>query len=507
MNSRRAASLKVLFLQPPSPPRLDVLRDFAGGFGTAEKCERPDFGHTGTPMPYMPFLYAAGRVRETGFEVAFLDGQALHLDKQETLSRVQAVMPDIVAISLSLPSLEEDLEFAIAIRGLLPDCRIIAGGTVAKVLTEKILRSSAIDFAVVGFEEETIPKVVDMIAGADTGPVEGTAALENGRLTKTVCGQPPDLNNLSLPPYDLLPLDGYRSWEFPLEKSFLGVNFGRQRRYFPLFLSRGCSFACGYCPYPLGFGDRVRVRSEVSALAEIEHLYNNHGIDAFIFRDQNFTLSRKRVERLCRSIATSRMSIMWSCETRVDLVDKQLLKVMRNAGCRRIFFGVETGDKEVFQQSGKPGVHYEQIKLAFKLCRRYGITPCAHVMVGIPGESGDSARITEQLLRRIGASQGNCSVATPYPGTEFYQQMLAEDNIKATRWSEFTGNDPVMDLPDQSMAQIREAKEYLRAYFRTQERNSLRKRFGSLIKPSLRRIRQTIFERRDSAVKTGVIGE
>lgn len=504
MNSRR---LKVMFLQPPSPPGIDVMRDFAGGFGTAESCERPRFGHSGTPMPYMPFLYAGAGVRQNGHELAFLDGQALDLDKRETISRLQAFKPQVVAIVLNLPSLEDDLAFATSIRELLPDCKIIGGGTVAKALTEEILCGGAIDFAVTGFEEKSIPEIVDSIASGNLNPVKGTAVRQNGKLINASDEQPPDLDSLNLPPYDLLPLDRYRSWEFSLEKSFMSVQFGQPRRYFPIFLSRGCAFLCDYCPYPVGFGRRVRGRSEEKVMAEIEHLYKNHGIDAFIFRDQNFTLAKKRVENLCRAIVKARLPIMWSCETRVDLVDKSLLELMRRAGCRRIFFGVETGDKDVFQESGKPGVRYEQVKQAFSLSRQNGIIPCAHVMVGIPGETGDSARTTEQLLKQIGAVHGNCAVATPYPGTKFYERMRAADYIKGRQWSEFTGNDPVLDLPGQNPTQIRKSKEHLRAFFRAQSRNTLRKRAGSLVKPPLEQIYRLISGRRKPAVKAGVMSE
>ncbi len=438
---------KVLALQPPSPPFLNVMRDYAGEYGVAGKSDRSDYGHEGAVVPNMSLVYGTSVLAQAGYEVRFIDGQAEQLSLDETLRRVSGFAPEVIVSALSLPSLDGDLKLLEAIAERLPSARIVCLGTVCKKLYTPVLDSPCVTAAIRDDAEVVLPGLVRaLLAGGDLAEVKGIAYRKpDGSLAVTAPAEPVrDLDSLPMPPYHLLPMDRY--WH--------GA-FGSDCRYMEVLDSRGCPHRCGsYCPYPFAFGRKVLLKSPERVVDEVELLHREFGVDGFIFRAQNFTVPRQHAEGICEGILARGLKIRWLCETRLDAVDRSLLGLMKRAGCERIHYGLESGDPERFAAVGKPGCRFEGIAQAVAETQQAGIHARLNVVLGLPGESWGSVRRTIRTLREIRPDSVLSAIITPYPGTLLYQEAKEKGLLLTEEWSEYTGFHPVMRTETMSASDL-----------------------------------------------------
>ena len=321
--------MRVLILQPPSPPSMNVKRDLAGGMGVADPSKRLRFGHDRRyiTMPYLSLLYAAGVLERDGHEVTFLDAQEKDLDKAEVVAAVQQHRPEAVVQLMNLPSVYGDIEILKAVRDGVSGVRTIAVGTVTIPLFELISESGAVDAIVRGDPEMMLSPMLEVLSGNESEAFDRI----NGVLVNRKVGHVGDLDAMPRVPYHLVALERY--WYFP---------FGVGVPYASVFASRGCSYHCYYCPYPMGFGNLIVHRDPVKVVDEIEDVYHTRGVRAILFRDQVFTMDREKTLRLCDEILRRGLKISWVVETRLDKVDEALVRRMREAGCVRMHFGIES---------------------------------------------------------------------------------------------------------------------------------------------------------------------
>jgi radical SAM superfamily enzyme YgiQ (UPF0313 family) len=139
-----------------------------------------------------------------------------------------------------------------------------------------------------------------------------------------------------------------------------------------------------------------------------------------LFYDDTFTMNRKRTLALCKSLLDRKIDLPWSCETRVDLVDLELLIEMRKAGCYLISFGVESGNQTILD-SLKKGIKLEDAKMAFQLTKKAGIQTVGYFMLGSPGDTPDTIKETIEFAKSVDADFAQFSITTPFPGTELYE--------------------------------------------------------------------------------------
>jgi len=439
----------ILVLNPPSPPHLDVCRDYAGGFGVAWHTKREDYGQSMKPC-FHPFLpYASGVLSSQGYSYSVLDSQRLKLNGSQTLMSVKKRNPDIIFSLIGLPSQKKDVELLNSIKNSLPNTRIVGVGTVCRFLQNDILLKSKID----AVSRSSYPYVSNMNTlirafslGHDLKAVPEVSFAKNGNVISTPATTDTELDRLLPPCYDALELDGYQNF---VDKS------GNVYEYVPVLTGKGCSYACVYCPYPLGFGNTWTHKSPDSILNEIEQL-SLRGFKAFAFRDQSFPMDKKFTTEICEEIISRKLDIAWVCEARVDIVSKSLLELMKKSGCKRIHYGVETGDPTLIKL-GKPGINLETTRKAFRLTKELALWTNAHVILGWPDESLETLRKTYQLLLEIEPDSVNWNFLTPYPGTKLYE-IAKENNLILTHdWSNYTSHTVVMKTKWLNGSQLQEA--------------------------------------------------
>jgi anaerobic magnesium-protoporphyrin IX monomethyl ester cyclase len=440
---------KIMLLNLPSPPGMNVSRDFAGGFGIAGGSSRPRYGHdNGWPViPNVPLATTAAVLREQGYPVAYCDAQAEDLATEQVHDRVKEFQPDWIFSQLNLPSLVGDLAFVRDLKRTFPTLRVGAFGPACRACTAEVLNGGG-DAAILGDPEIIVPNLLN---AKDNSPVAGIAQWgPAGMTTSTEAPRLGDLDSLPRPAYDLLPMERYRH-----------AYFGWQHRFMAFQTSKGCAFGCSYCPYPYGFGDRAIYAAPEHVVEELAYLAKEHQVRAILFRDQNFTLPRRHAEAICQGMIEKRLPLSWVCETRFDCVDAKLLALMQQAGCIRIHFGLESADPALLPLA-KPGLKLEQAEMALEVCRRLHIHAHVFMLVGLPNESWDSVHTTLRALRRLAPDSVQVAIVTPYPGTAYYEQAKAQGLLQTEDWRMYDGFHPVMRTANLTAAELVQAQNHLR---------------------------------------------
>lgn len=443
--------MKILMLQPPSPPGMNVKRDYAGGMGVADPSDRKVFGHDPgyITLPYMSLLYTTGVLDAAGHEVRFLDAQADNLGLEAVIQEVQSFKPEITVGVLNLPSLYGDLEVLKAIRDAVPETRTIAIGSVAQPLLDFVVDAKAAHGVVRGDPEVILETLIDAVLN---GGHEDEIEKKGEVLTNRAVSHVESLSALPPIPYHLIPIEKY--WYH---------GFGRGVRYAAIFASRGCSYNCYYCPYPMGFGKRIVHNDALAVVDEIEKLYNEHNVRGILFRDQVFTMDWAKTTVLCDEIIRRGLKIQWVIETRLDRVNEELLHKMKAAGCVRIHYGLESGDPKLFKLVGKEGAasSMEQLIENFIMTERVGIHPHMFVLIGLLGETWETIRNTIKTIKRIRPLTLQVSVVTPYPGTKLYDVAKEKGLLTTDDFSQYTGFKAVSRTDDMSADDLVEARDLI----------------------------------------------
>lgn len=454
---------RIALLNLPSPPGMDVYRDTAGAYGTAQYVRRRDYGHSSNVFfpTFIPYL--ATRLQRESYRVTILDGQVEQCTLGGFAERVEREHPGVVVAMLSLPSIWGDCSILMEVKRRLPRTVLIGIGPASIPLARDVLEKSGVDLLVKGTYPFYHAPILEVLRGLETKPlsqarqVAGAIFLDEAKSGRPLVDLPAraddgdgSLDDLDLEVYRQIPTAKYRI-------AAMGPN-GRLTNYFPLLGGKGCPFGCMYCPYPPGYGRRLVLKSPSFVADEMEFLHENFGVNAFLFRDQLFTANRQRVETLCDSILAKRLDVHWAVEARVDEVSRPLLNRMHSAGCIRIQYGVETGDAALLQEIGKPGLAMERIREGFDSTVGEGIFAVAFVLFGLPGENLAAANRTIDFVLHLNCDNVLCSVVTPYPGTKLFDMARENQLILTYDWSRYTSRHVVMrtkELSGEDLSRVR----------------------------------------------------
>ena len=198
-----------------------------------------------------------------------------------------------------------------------------------------------------------------------------------------------------------------------------------------IMTSRGCPYNCAFCATSI-WKRKVRYRSIDKVIEEIQLIMNQYGTRQFTLKDDSFTVNRKRVLEFCQKLIERKIKINWECNTRVDHVDEELLKKMKEAGCNSIKVGIETGSKRVLELMNKR-ITLSQCREAAKLFKKVGIYWTGYFMMCIPTETKEEIYQTMKFMQELKPDFASFSVYEPYPGTELFDIGIEEGLIQSAR--------------------------------------------------------------------------
>lgn len=342
------------------------------------------------------------------------------------LEDLQALKPKFIGISIFTLDYFLGMELAAYIKQRY-DCQIVMGNVHASLFPEDcIFPGSPVDFAVIGEGEETLTELLE--AANKSGNFENIAGLcflKEGKFFKTASRQAMNIAELPLIPFEKINMDYYLKPRQILIRDLVisGVDF---------FTGRGCPFFCDFCAansifQAQGVKKGVRYQSLDNVFANVDVLVKKYRIDGFYILDDTFTVSEERVIEFCRRIKP--YGIVWGADTRANLINQKMLKIMKTSGCIQLDFGVESGSPEMLKKVSK-GITIEQTISAFKMCEEAGIRTLANILINLPGEEESHIKETEDLLKIIKPDVINVSVLKPYPATPIFEENIKMDHVE-----------------------------------------------------------------------------
>jgi len=401
-------------------------------------------------IPPLGILYIAAVLEENGVDVEVIDCAAGDIGYSGIEKRVKETEPFLVGITSTTPLIPEALRSAEAVRRV-SNAYIVLGGPHATFMHNEILRENAsIDIIVKGEGEYTVLDIYRTLrTGGDLAAVDGIVYRRGERIVENP-DRPPveDLDALPYPARHLVPPDNYRVFDDNLAVA-------------TMICSRGCPMQCSFCASSALHGKRVRRRSTGDVVEEIRQIQDNLGISAIGFMDDTFTLYPRWVAEFCREVIEQDLGIEWGCTARVDRINRSLMDLMKKAGCHTLFFGVESGDQGILDRV-KKGTHIDQIKQVFATAHDLGMRTIASAAIGLPGETRETANKTIKFVKSLKPSFALFSVATPYPGTDFFSK-IREDGSLQMDWSQY---DLLSSVVETSSLTREEIKKLQRKAFR-----------------------------------------
>lgn len=377
--------------------------------------------------PPLGLLYLASSIKKfTGCAVEVLDAQPFRWTYAQLEDHLKGKRFDVVGITTMTFTLIDAYKTAKLIRKIMPEAKIILGGTHTHLFPCETINLKSVDFALMGEAELSFVEFLKNIDNSSSYPkIPGLVYYDkNGKIIRNDFVPMTNLDEIPLPERNLLNVKHYSSL---LSRGALSTT---------IISSRGCPFQCAFCDRPLSpITSRFRYRSAKNVADEICDCLEL-GIKDFLFYDDTFTVNRRRVLDVCEEILERNIKIRWDIRTRVDTVDEEMLGSLKKAGCVAIHYGVEAGNDKILKEI-KKGFTITKVKETFKLTNKAGIETLAYFMIGLPSEKLGDIQDSFDLAKELKPDYAHFTIFSPYPGTELYNSGLKKGIVKKDIWKEF----------------------------------------------------------------------
>jgi len=368
----------------------------------------------------------AACLRREGFpNVSVIDSASPRMSYEQFEQRIRDIRPHIAALTATTMDWPEVVALARIIKEVDPDIWVVVGGFHLNCYPRESLSFECIDVGVQGDGEETMLEIVQArAAGRSPYGIAGTWQRDADGVPQKADPREPvqDLDSLPFAARDLFPNHLYRA--ITIERPFATMT-----------TVRGCPYACRYCGQT-GVRESYRARSAESIFEEIRFLIHS-GFKELIFFDETFTVDRERVIELCNRMISSGMVIPWTCRTRVDLVDRELLTLMKRSGCKRLQMGIESGSPAVLERMNRK-INLSQVEEGFRLAQELGFERRGYFMLGYLDETPEEAQMTVDLACRMKLDWASFSRTIGLPLTPLYDDLLQRGILEVDFWREYT---------------------------------------------------------------------
>ena len=377
-------------------------------------------------ISYFPLgtAYIASACRNAGHEVQVFSQDVYHWPEAHLTNLLDHERFDLVGLGTigGYYQYAKLLKLSEAINASKQRPFYVIGGHGPSPEPEYFLKKTGADVIVIGEGEETIIDLLDALKNnKDLSLVQGIAFREDGK-----CVQTPrrplikEIDNIAFPAWDLFPMDHYALLR--------ATNIRNSDRYMTVLSGRGCTFQCNFC-YRMDPG--FRPRSAASIIKEVETLKKDYHISYVEFTDDLFMSSTKRTSELCEAFIKAKLNIKWYCEGRLNYAKPDVLKLMREAGCVFINYGIESLDEKILKVMNK-GLTIKLITQGVENTLAAGISPGLNIIFGNIGESPEALkRGVEFLLKYDDHAQfRTIRPVTPYPGSPLYYYAIEKGLLK-----------------------------------------------------------------------------
>ncbi len=375
------------------------------------------------PLDYpLGLCYIAAVLEKHGHEVKIFDlahdKRLKGLNSAEQLIRQEK--PDVVGISCLTYNRKGAFRIAGIAKAIDNNIKVWMGGPHATFFPGQILEHvPSVDIIVTGESEDTVDELIGAIAnGESIENIDGLAFRdENGNIKINKTREwSPDINSLPMPAHHQF------------------ADQIREKKWAHVIGNRGCPFGCNFCSTTYFWGLRTRKRDPKNVIDEVDHLVKEYGVENIYFEDDTFSIDQEWAHEICEEIIRRNLKIKWQAITRFNCITKELLAIMKESGCKRLTFGLESGAAKILNNLHK-GLNRQVVIKGFELLRGSGIEVGLFMMVGNPGEDEETIRETCELFDAVGYYDvESISVLQLFPNTPFYYMAREKGLISDEFW-------------------------------------------------------------------------
>ena len=372
-------------------------------------------------LPPLGIAYIASVLEKERYKVRILDAMALNLTSREVRDEIVNEAADIVGVTTMTSSIREALE-ALQLAKEAGSITVI-GGTHLAAYPKETLSYDFIDYGIIGEGEYPFLNLIKAIE--EKRPIKNTSGLiykEGGEVHVNEAYIHLNLDEIPFPARHLLPMEKY--------SSIISLH-----PVTTMISSRGCPYQCGFC-FKTPSDRKYRTRSAKNVVDEMELIVKEYKVREIMFYDDTLTLQREHIVNICNEILRRGLRVSWESPVRVDNIDLELLKLMREAGCIRLRYGIESGDPRILKLMNK-GINLSMAKEVFNWTKRVGIETFAYFIIGYIHETPQTMKNTVSFAKSLNPDLVMFTVATPYPKTPLYDLAQKEGLVHGDYWREF----------------------------------------------------------------------
>lgn len=354
-------------------------------------------------------------LKQNGHDVKIYDRC---VDKTKIDNVMKSFSPDIVGVSiLSSRGIKDAIKVSKHIKKKT-DKLIVWGGQIPSMQTELVLENDYVDLVSVNEGEETWKELVLRLENNESiYDIKGLAYKKDGKIIQNPCRPFADLRDMPITDWSLIDVPKYM-------QAYLGCD-----RMMYIYTSKGCPCKCAFCPNPSFHKSIHRKRPNEYVIEEVKYLIENYNLDGAYFSDELWCVKKSDMQEFCRMVHENKLDFHWGVELRIGMFDEEDFQIMYDAGCRWIYFGIETASEEMSKKIHK-NIDMAKVQPTVEALNRIGITSFCSFIIGFPDETVDQLRETIKVVNTIGADLKPIHHFTPIPGTELYNEVVSQKKYK-----------------------------------------------------------------------------
>ncbi|OGF25563.1 hypothetical protein A2331_01720 [Candidatus Falkowbacteria bacterium RIFOXYB2_FULL_34_18] len=410
--------MKVLLQEPIIPPRITYGK-FSAGTGN-------------NTFPY-GLASMAEFIRIFGYSVSYLEPNIEKMSIKQYCKYLADNNFDVIGIGSTTLQMKYAINTFRLIKKVNSNIITVLGGVHGTIMPHETLRATrAIDYLILGEGEKSFKKLLDYIQAGKKELIDGLDGVAFQRGNHIIVKSPNENDylkedELCIPAYDL----------FPMQKYVAQITYAKKFPSYSIVASRGCPFKCSFCCGSSISGHKVRYKNIDKLIDEIELLKNKYRARGIFFLDSTFTLNKEWVEEFCKKFIEKKIKIPWACNSRVDTVNEEMLRLMKRAGCWEILFGVESANQKSLDLI-KKNTTVEMNTYILKLSQKMGFYTYATYIIGLPGETENDALNTISYAKKIGTPLAMFYLPVPFPKTELWHICKKDGGLRDDcDWDEY----------------------------------------------------------------------
>jgi len=434
---------------------------------------------TSAQMPPLGLMYICAVLREGGFKASVIDAEIEKMDNARLETVFKKEKPAIVGVPMFTPTYSQALNVLQIAKNADPDTKTVVGGPHATVLPE-VAEHEKVDYVVRGEGEMTFLELANFIIRGigEKKKIKGISYKDGSKIIHN-----PDreliqnLDELPWPARDTLPIEKYP-----------GVLMPKKHPETQLMGTRGCPFKCAFCSSSI-FGKTMRFRNPMNVVDEAEFLIEKYKIKSLYFYDDGLNYRTDWLNTICDEFIKRGLNekIEWKGQVRVNkgFVNQEMLNKMRKAGCWMLAWGIESGNQTVLNNIHK-AITLQEVEDAIRMSAKAGIRNFGFFMGGNMTETKetvfDTIRFAKKLAK-VGLDYAQWTLATPYPGTEFYEVCKKNNWITVDKWEDWKDDKltVIIDMPELPLQWLQNTTEkayksfYMNPYYIARQLSKIRK--------------------------------